>query len=125
MNHSSSRVALIALGIAGSICCSDNSALMSPTVPAAPSPTTALSPALPYGQANGDPTSCPGGSPPSTTCTNLIVTCPSVPAASGTLRRWASAGTVNRGTVLLSTGGDGTAFTTNISTLSASMIATF
>jgi hypothetical protein len=125
MSHSSSRVALIALGIAGGVCCSGNGTSTSPAVPTAPSATTESSAVLPYGQASGDPTSCPGGSSPSTACTNLVVTCPSVPAASATLRLWPAAGTVNRGTVLLSTGGDGTAFTTNVSTLSASMIATF
>ena len=131
MEHSSSRVIFVVLGIAGSICCGNGGtggASISPTAPAviteasAPAPSSTV---LPYGQATGSAVPCPAGSSPSTTCTNLVVTCPSVPAASATLRRWAEPGTADRGTMLLTTGGDGALFTTQVSTLATSMIATF
>ena len=82
--------------------------------------------ALPYGQAAGGGAPCPAGSPAGSECTRLSVSCPSVAVVAAVLRvvRPGSTST-NRGTLVLTTGGDGTAFTTNVSALAPAMIATF
>lgn len=100
------------------------------TSPSSPSPTpgTGGSPAgpLPFGQASGSDVSCPSGSPSGSTCTRVLVGCPSVATASAVVRiTRPSSATANRGTVVLTSGGDGTFFTLGLSPLVSGMIATF
>ena len=84
-----------------------------------------LSLPLPYGQATaGGGRPCPPGGVAGTTCSGLLVACPSVSGASATLgiTRPAPAA-LNRGTIVLTTGGDGTNF--RDSPLAPAMISTF
>ncbi len=96
----------------------------SPTPAPAPPPQPA-SP-LPLGQAAGATIACPSnlGPPANTSCTSLAVICPSIAGATATLRiSRPIAATSNRGTIVLTTGGDGTNF--QDSPLTQDMISTF
>lgn len=99
------------------------------TAPSSPTPTPgpggASTGALSLGQASASDISCPSGSPSGSTCTRVVVTCPSVPMASAVVRTTRPpATTATRGTIVLLTGGDGTRFTAGLSGFAAGMVAT-
>lgn len=93
----------------------------SPTPTPVPSPPAAP---LPLGQAAaGGNVSCPTGPPASSTCSSLVVACPSIAGVTATLRITRPPSTAaTRGTVVFTTGGDGTNF--QDSPLTPAMIAT-
>lgn len=116
----------VAFTIAGAASCGGSGSGTSPA-PSAPTPVSVTQTPLPlpYGQAmatGGIP--CPPGGAPGTACRGLVVACPSVPGASATLGITRPASTAsNRGTIVLTTGGDGTNF--RDSPLTPAMILTF
>lgn len=90
-----------------------------------PLPPRPLSP-LPLGEAVGGGAPCPSGSPPGPTCASVTVACPDVPTSPVLLRIDRPVATT-RGTILLTTDGDGLMFARSnaVSPLAASMIARF
>ena len=98
-----------------------------PAPPPAPEPPSAPASPLPLGQAvSGGTITCPAGTGPiaNSSCMSLAVTCPSIGGATATLRMTRpSSAESTRGTVVLTTGGDGTNF--QDSSLTQGMIATF
>ena len=84
-----------------------------------PSPTPAPSPTPPgplqLGAAAAIDSPCPAGSPSGTQCRRLQVSCPSIAGASATLRITSPSGaTARRGTIVVTTGGDGTSLNGDI-----------
>ena len=123
------RLVLLTAMVAGGSSCGGGAKSPAPSaptpVPTGTTPSTSLAP-LPYGQAIAGSVPCPAGTGPSAsaTCSSLAVTCPSVPSASTTLRVTRPASTAsNRGTIILTTGGDGTNFADSV--LTGAMISTF
>jgi hypothetical protein len=115
-------VFLLAIGVMAAC---KGSGTQSPTEPSAGTgDTNATNVALPYGQATGSDTGCPVGSPSDQTCTRLTVSCPSVPLATVVLRVGRPTG-IPRGTIVLTSGGDGTSFIRNITPLGPAMLSTF
>lgn len=93
-----------------------------------PSPTSTPSPTPPgplqLGVAAAIDSPCPAGSPSGTQCRRLQVGCFSIAGASATLRITSpSAATARRGTIVLTSGGDGTSLNGNTG-LARQMIAT-
>ena len=117
------RTALVAAAVASGVACGGGRNGASPT---APTPTVQPTQLLPYGQTTGGSgVPCPlgAGPPGSATCSSLVVVCPSIPSASATLRITRPASTaLNRGTIVLTTGGDGTNFADSV--LTGTMIST-
>ena len=117
------RSAIFAVALTGAASCGGSGS--SPTAPTpVPATQTQTSLPLPYGQATaGGGVPCPPGGAAGTTCSGLVVACPSVPGASATLGITRPAATaLNRGTIVLTTGGDGTNF--RDSPLTPAMIST-
>ena len=120
------RLGIVFLLMTGAAACGGSSA--TPTAPTPPTVGPAPQPAssLPLGSAGaGGGVACPSGlgSPANSSCSSLVVTCPSVAVASATLRiTRPPAGIVNRGTIVLSTGSAGTNF--QDSPLTPGMIST-
>ena len=121
------RTALITIAIISGASCGGGK---SGDMPTAPTPTTGSVPqassALPYGQATGGAAvPCPGGigPPAGSTCSSLVVVCPSVASAVATLRITRPASTAsNRGTLVLTTGAAGANFQDSV--LTPGMIST-
>lgn len=104
-----------------------SSAPTQPSSSASPSPPppTAASP-LPLGVASAVDAGCPAGSPAGSQCKQITVACTGISIASATLRTTPpAAGAPGRGTIVLTTGGDGTALERSTSPLAAAMISTF
>lgn len=116
-------IVLLAIALLGS--CGGNDV----TAPSSATPTTGTSGStsgpLPLGQASASGVSCPAGSPAGSACTRIVVGCPSVTAASAVVRVTRPTTTAERGTVVLTTGGDGTRFTSGLSSFSSAMVARF
>ena len=125
MRHVLRSTIAAAVVVTGSSSCGGSGNSATPTAPTPVALTPSTSP-LPYGQATGGGgVPCPPGPPAAgVTCSSLVVVCPSVPSASATLRITRPTSTaLNRGTIVLTTGGAGTNFAD--STLTLAMIATF
>ena len=116
------RSALVAVVVASGSSCGGSGNGQAPSAPS-PVPVETTRAPLPYGQAtSGGSVPCPPGPPAG--CSGLVVACPSIPSASATLRITRPASTaLNRGTIVLTTGGDGTNFADSVLTLA--MISTF
>ena len=116
------RSALVAVVVASGSSCGGGG---SGQAPSAPTPVAQSASALPYGQATGGGgVPCPPGGASGTACSSLVVACPSVPGGSATLGITRPASTaLNRGTIVLTTGGNGTNF--RDSALTPAMISTF
>lgn len=114
----------VAFAILGAASCGGSGTSPAPSAPTPAISTPSLSP-LPLGQATaGGGIPCPPGGAAGTTCSTLFVSCPSIPSASATLGITRPASTsLNRGTIILTTGGNGTNF--RDSPLTPAMILTF
>src|ERR1051325_8257887 len=112
------RLLAIAVALLAWSCGGSNSGASAPNpstpTPTAPAPAPVSATPLPLGVATGSGAiPCPAGAGPvaNSNCVSLAVTCPSIPGASATLRiTRLPASATNRGTVVLTTGGDGTNF---------------
>jgi hypothetical protein len=80
---------------------------------------------LPLGQASASGVSCPAGSPAGSACSRLVVACPSIAAASAVVRVTRPTTTAERATIVLTTGGDGTLFTSGSSSFATAMVSRF
>ena len=85
-----------------------------------PAPTTAGR--LPLGTATAVDGGCPTESPSGNECKRMTVACPSIASASATLRITPVPGAVNRGTILLTTGGAGTVLNGAVMPLGPQMV---
>ena len=116
---------LLATGLA----CSNAPTSPSPAIlpvlppPASPSPVPIATAPLPLGTASGSDVACPSGSPQGPTCLTVSIACPSAPATAHL--RVERPRTPVRGTILLTTDGDGTLYARSRvhSPLAAGMIA--
>src|SRR5438105_4228997 len=83
-------------------------------------------PALAVGRAQATAIACPSESSADSTCLRLVIGCPSIAGADAMLRvRRPSASFENRGTIVLTSGGEGTALPSTESRFGPAMVAAF